>query len=117
MGVVGRELVGDEHGVEQAALHGARHVLPIFGAGEVPADLVLRMTPHAGGVTVHAVLDEAQKMRTLFVLFLHEQLQSDEAEQRRGTAQAFGTDAERLLPTKKATPTPVAVTMASIGPA
>ena len=117
--VVGRELVGDEHPVEQAALHRPRHVLPIFGPREVPADLVLRVTPHSGGVTVHAVLDEAQKMCAFLVLFLHKSTPIRPRPSALETPHAFGAGAAdgRLLPTRNATPTPVAVTMASSGPA
>jgi hypothetical protein len=69
--VIRSELIGDEHPVEQSALHRSRHVLPIFGPREVPPDFVLRVTPHSGCVTVHAVLDETQKMCAFLVLLLH----------------------------------------------
>ena len=72
MGVVGRQFVGDEHRVEQAALHGPRHVLPVVRTGEMPADLVLRVAPHAGRMAVHAMLDEAQQMRAFLVLLFQE---------------------------------------------
>jgi hypothetical protein len=60
--VIRSEFVGNEDRVEQAALHRPRHMLPIGGTAPVPVDLVLGMSPHAGGVTVDAVLDEAQQM-------------------------------------------------------
>jgi len=71
VGVVRRELVGNEDGVEQTALHRARHVLPVLDSREVPADLVLGMAPHSGGVAVDAVLDEAEQMRFLLVGSVH----------------------------------------------
>jgi hypothetical protein len=38
VGIVRRQFVRDEHGIEQAAPHGACRVLPILYAREVPAD-------------------------------------------------------------------------------
>ena len=103
----------------QPALHRSRHVLPIFGPREMPADLVLRVTPHSGRLTVHAVLDETQKMCAFLVLLLHKSTPIRPRPSALETPHAFGPGAAdgRLLPTRNATPTPVAVTMASSGPA
>jgi hypothetical protein len=66
-----------------------------------------------------AVLDETQKMCAFLVLLLHKSTPIRPRPSALETPHAFGPGAAdgRLLPTRNATPTPVAVTMASSGPA
>ena len=118
VGVVRREFVGDEHRIEQSALHGSGHVLPVFRRRKAPPHLVLGMAPHTGRVTVHPVLDESQQMSLLLVRRRHAYaFCSRNSLHGVRAARWFGTQPPALSSTKKASPHPAAVTSASSGPA
>src|SRR5260370_25483310 len=60
-----RKLVRNEHRVEQAPLHRARHVLPVAGPRPVPVNFVLWMAPHSCRMTIYAMLDKSEEVSAL----------------------------------------------------